>query len=120
VRILPRRGPGLRCCFRRRNGPLLTSPAQPGGFLSRNPLFFGVPEDEDAYENCCLLSDLCWAYTSLRPKQNGRFYRPRRPGNSYKSCLVRIDQWRVENREAHFHKFVLCIINFFLLKSIVF
>ena len=39
-------------------------------------------EDDDAYQNCCVLSDLCSAYVLLRPKQNGGSYRPPRPGNS--------------------------------------
>ena len=82
ARVFSPFGPGLRCCFRRRRGPLLANPPHPGGFLSRNPLFFDVTEDDEAYENCCILSNLCWAYTILRPKQNGRRYRPRRPGNS--------------------------------------
>ncbi len=82
VRRFPRRGVGLRCCFGRSGGPLLANVPEPGGILSRNPLFFDVSEDDDAYQNCCVLSDLCSAYVLLRPKQNGGSYRPPRPGNS--------------------------------------
>jgi hypothetical protein len=82
ARVFPRSGPGLRCCYRRFGGPLLRNLPEPGGFLSRNPLSFDVGEDDRAFENCCLLSDLCSAYFVQRPKQDGRFYRPRRFGNS--------------------------------------
>ena len=81
ARVLPRRGPGLRCCYRRFGGALLANLPEPGGFLSRNPIFFNVEEDDRAFENCCVFSNLCWAYFFRRPKQNGRFYRPRRSGN---------------------------------------
>ncbi|CAB4021536.1 mucin isoform X2, partial [Paramuricea clavata] len=78
ARVFPQSGAGLRCCYRRLGGPLLKNLPEPGGFLSRNPLVFDVGEDDRAFENCCLLSDLCEAYFVQRPKQDGRFYRPRR------------------------------------------
>lgn len=84
VRRNPRNGIGLRCCYRRFAGPLLTNTGEPGGLLSANPLHFSVQDDDDAYENCCVLSNLCSAYVRRRPKQDGRLYRPRgrRRGNS--------------------------------------
>ena len=81
VRIFLRNGPGLRCCYPATGGALLENVPQPGGFLSRNPLFFDVDEDDTAFRNCCELSNLCFAYFSLRPKQNGRLYVPRQSGN---------------------------------------
>ncbi|XP_028400186.1 LOW QUALITY PROTEIN: mucin-like protein [Dendronephthya gigantea] len=79
VKINPQiiRARGLRCCYRRFGGPLLRNLREPGGFLSANPLRFNVQEDDDAYENCCVLSNFCSAYASRRPRQFGRGYRPR-------------------------------------------
>lgn len=81
VRRFPQNGTGLRCCYNLFGGPLLQDPPAPGGFLSRNPLYFNVSLEDEAYLDCCVRSDLCSAYVMRRPKQRGRGYVPRRSGN---------------------------------------
>lgn len=86
VRFFPRRETGLRCCYGRNTRSLLRGIRTPGGYLSQNPLFFDVSEDDAAYENCCILSNICHVYRNRRPKPNGR-YRPRRRGDLFCGCV---------------------------------